>query len=143
MNIVIDIFSAFPKSVVPQLNLCSAHTIHTPNLKCPCRFNLKFYTKLNTVSLDSFFWIVKNRRAQETTTKVFICQYQTDNPKWMTLVLSTYVIDMCTYITEKTKMRKSSLRKGAHTLHQYAGAIIWLCHKAATYIIQAWRWLSL
>ena len=39
----------------PQLNLCSAHSRlakrHSQHFKCPCKFNLIFYTKLNTVSL--------------------------------------------------------------------------------------------
>ena len=47
---------------------------------------------------DPFFRIVKN------TTNLFICQEQTDNSKW--LMLSTYITDTCTNITEK--MRKSN-----------------------------------
>ena len=95
-SIVIDVFSAFLKPVIPQLNLCSAHSVHSPNftLKCSCTFNFIFYTKLNTVSLDSLFRIVKNRRAHHNTSNLFICQKQTDNPKW--LILSTYITDVRT-----------------------------------------------
>ena len=46
-----------------------------------------------------FFRIVKNRRARQNLTNIFICQKQTDEPKW--LILSTYMTDMCTNITEK------------------------------------------
>ena len=44
----------------------------------------------------SFFRIVKNKRAHQNTTNLFICQKQIDNPKW--LILSTYI--MCSNITE-------------------------------------------
>ena len=58
-GIVIDIFSAFLKSVIPQLNLCSAHSrlakLYSQHLKYPGIFNLIFYTELNTVSLIHFF----------------------------------------------------------------------------------------
>ena len=56
---------------------------------------------------DPFFRILKNRRAHQNTTNVFIYQKQTDNRKW--LILSTYITDMYTNITEK-KMRKSNIR---------------------------------
>ena len=59
-KIVIGIFSAFLKLVIPQLNLCSACSrltkCHSQHFKCPCTFNLIFYTKLNTVSLIHFFF---------------------------------------------------------------------------------------
>ena len=78
-----------------ELNLCSAHSRlakrQRQHIKCPCTDN--------TVSLIHFCRIVKNRRAYQNTTKHFICQKQTDNPKW--LILSTYITDMCTNITDK------------------------------------------
>ena len=54
----------------------------------------------------SIFRIKKNRRTHQNTTNLFICQKQTDNPKW--LILSTHLTDMCTNITEK--VRKSNIR---------------------------------
>ena len=73
-------FSAFLKPVIPQLNLCSAHSIlpnhHSRHFKCPCIFNFISYTKRNTVSLIHFFRIVKNRRSHQNTTNLFICQKQ-------------------------------------------------------------------
>ena len=46
--------------------------------------------------MNQFFRIVKNRRPHQNTTKLFICQRQTDNSKWLTL--STYITDMCSNI---------------------------------------------
>lgn len=84
-------------------NLCSAHSWlpkhHRLLFKCLCTFNLIFYTKLNTVYWFFFFFgIQKNQRAHQKATSFFICQKQIDNPKL--LMLSTYIIDMCTNITE-------------------------------------------
>ena len=92
-SIVINIFSTFLKQVISQLNLCSAHSRlakrHSQHFKSPCTFNLIFYTKLNTVCLfDPFFFESKTRL------NLFICQNQTDNPKW--LIMSTYITTICT-----------------------------------------------
>ena len=55
----LDIFTAFFKPVLPQLNLCSAHSrlakYHSQHFKYPCIFNFIFYTRLNTHSLIHFF----------------------------------------------------------------------------------------
>ena len=50
--------------------------------------------------LDTFFRIVKYRKAHQNSTNLFSCQKQTDNPKW--LILSTYITDMCTNVTLRT-----------------------------------------
>ena len=42
----------------------------------------KAYLKLNTGFFDPFFRTVKNRRAHQNMANLFICQKQTDNPKW-------------------------------------------------------------
>ena len=101
-SIVIYIFSGMLKPIIPQLNLCSAYRrlakCHNQHFKCPCTFNFIFYTKLNTISGINFFRLIKNRRAHQNTTNRFICQKQTHNPKWP--ILSTYITDMCTNITE-------------------------------------------
>ena len=98
-SIVIDVFSAFIERVIPQLNLCSAHSRlvkhHSQHFKCPCTFNLIFYTKLNIVFLIHFFRIVKNRIAHQNTINLFICQKQTDNPKW--LILSVNICNRQVY----------------------------------------------
>ena len=63
MSLVIDIFSAFLKPVILQLNLCSAHSRHAKRhsqyFKFPCTLDFNFYTKLNTVSLIHFFKLLK------------------------------------------------------------------------------------
>ena len=87
------IFSPVLKPIIPQLSLCSAHSRlakrHRQHFKCSCTFNLIFKTKINTVFWIHFFRIIKNRRVHQNTPEVFICQKQTDNPKWW--ILSTYI----------------------------------------------------
>ena len=86
---------------INRLNLCSAHNGlakgHSQYFKCPCTFNFIFYTKLNTVS-SIYFSNCKKSKSIPNTTNLFICQKQTDNSKW--LILSTYIIAMCTNITK-------------------------------------------
>ena len=92
--IVIDIFSAFLKSVIPQLNLCCAHSRlvkhHSQHLKCLCTFNFIFFTQiLIQFLLDPFIRMLKTRRGHQNSTHIFICQKQIGNPKW--LIKSNYV----------------------------------------------------
>ena len=53
-SVVINIFSAFVKQVIPELHMCSAHSRivkrHSQHLKCASTFNSIFYRKLNTIS---------------------------------------------------------------------------------------------
>ena len=55
--IVTELFSAFLKPVIPQLNLCSAHSTlakcHSQHFKCPCTFNFIF-----TQDLIPFLWSI-------------------------------------------------------------------------------------
>ena len=68
------------------------------HFKCPCIFNLIFYTKLNTVSLIHFFRIVKNRKVHHNTTNLYICQKQT----WQSKIVDVVnIYNMCTDITGK------------------------------------------
>ena len=101
-SIIIDIFSTFLKPVILQLNLCSVYSRiakrHSQHFKCLCIFNFIFSnTKLKTVSLNPFFRIlvVRNRRAHQNMTNLFICETQTDNLKW--LILPTYVYNRHVY----------------------------------------------
>ena len=85
-----DIFSAFLKPVIPQSNSFSAHSRlakrYSQHFKCNCIFNFIFTQNLSC--LNPFFRKVKNRRARQNMTNLFIRQKQTDNRKW--LILSTY-----------------------------------------------------
>ena len=59
---------------------CVLLIVHSPNATVnisnilPRTFNFIFYIKLNTISLIHFFRIIKNRRAFQNTTNLFICQ---------------------------------------------------------------------
>ena len=58
-TVAIDIFSAFLKQVILNLNLCSAYSRfvkhHILYLKCSWTFNFIFYPKLNTHKIWSIF----------------------------------------------------------------------------------------
>ena len=88
-RIIIDIFSATLKPIIPQLNLCSAHSRLT-----------KQFTHKIPIS-DLFLQIVKNLRAYQNRPIIFICQKHTDNPQWLISSTYEYITDMCTKITEK------------------------------------------
>ena len=85
---LIDIFSAFLKPVILQLNLDFAHSRFAKRpsqyFKYLCTFNIIFYLSLNTVSLSHI--------SNSNTTTL-------NNPKW--LILSTYMADRRINLTEK------------------------------------------
>ena len=105
-----------------QLLVDSPNKRYSQHFKSVCTFGLIFYT------FDPFFRIEKNRRAHQNTTNFFICQKQTDNPKWLILASSTHIIDMCTYITEERRENRT------HVTHDIRKRLLW-AHLVHTYII--------
>ena len=86
--------------------LCSAHSRlvkrHSQHFIC---LSIPYFQTQNLIQfLDPFFRIVKNRKAHQNTTKLFIYQKQTDNSKW--LILSAYIHNSHGYQHNRKKMRK-------------------------------------
>ena len=101
--------SSLTSSLIPELN-CSAYsrlantTVIISNV---LTHFISFFTQILIQVLWSILYrIVKNRRAQNRVTNLFISQKQTNKPKWF--ILSTYITDMCTNIT--VKIRKLNIR---------------------------------
>ena len=103
-SIVIDIFPAFLKPIITQLNL---NLIDSPNVTVNISNVLAYFISFFTQKLIHFtLWSIssnsqKNRCTHQNTTNLFSCQKQTDTTKWLILSTYTRITDMCTNITEK------------------------------------------
>ena len=100
-------------------------------------------------NLIQFLWSIffsnyKNRRPTKTRLTFLFVKKKTDNPKW--LILSTYIIDLCTNITGK--MRKSNKRNSRNFK---IGFIFWsllvfpmlVCEFNSKDQNYGWQWIAM